>query len=104
MIISRDLGLRKRSTAVGVKLFGHFRGDADGDGIGRDVVSNKSENSNNGIFSLRHSWHYDTVADHLAVLFQGPLPPFPCDDQNPYTTTNPPVSLSLLINNLGKNI
>ena len=76
MRICRDLGLGKRSIAVASKLADHFGGDADGDGVGRYVFRYKAKGPDNGLFPHRHPRRDNTVAPHLAVLFQGHLSPF----------------------------
>ena len=53
--------------------FEHLCRDADGNGVGRDVVGDEAEGAHNRIFAYCDARHDDTVASHLAVLFQGHL-------------------------------
>ena len=61
MRISRDLGLGKRSIAVVIKPFDHPCGNADGDGVGRDVIIGKAE----GLVT-----HHTAFAD--TIIFKRP--------------------------------
>ena len=51
---SQDLGLGEGLILGAGRPFDHPCRDTDGDGAGRDVVSKKSENSNNEFFTRRH--------------------------------------------------
>jgi len=53
--ISQELEPREELILGVGRPFDQPYGDADAEGIGRDVVSNKTERSDNGIFTLRHA-------------------------------------------------
>jgi len=57
----------RRSVVVALKLLDHFGGDAEGDGIGRDVVGDKTEGSHNRVFAYGDARHDNTVSDQFGV-------------------------------------
>jgi hypothetical protein len=71
--ISQELGLGEGLILGAGRPFDHLCRDADGDGVGRDVVINKAEGSNHCVLPNRYTRHDNTAAPHLAVLFQGHL-------------------------------
>jgi hypothetical protein len=74
--ISQDLGVVEGLILGGGRPFDHLCRDADGDGVGRDLVINKAEGSNHCVLPDRYTRHDDTAAPTLQFFFKVTFPDF----------------------------